>query len=156
MAIIIVLFRFSGYFSLWRLSSKYNLKGNFEVFLGKKNQKIKERKDREGGLQGQLIRRCGSSRSVLVPAHSRRVGPRRRHHPRRIDRAVSGQKYPAPQKSENVDGVQKSWVIIYQAPSSYGSGRYGFGVFGAQDSVLRDRCSVGPRHAFFSISFLSI
>ena len=25
-----------------------------------------------------------------------------------------------------------------QAPPSYGSGRYGFGVFGAQDSVLRD------------------
>ena len=36
-----------------------------------------------------------------------------------------------------------------QAPPSYGSGRYGFGVFGAQDSVLRDRCSVGRRHAFF-------
>ena len=30
------------------------------------------------------------------------------------------------------------------------------GVSGAQDSVLRDRCSVGARHAFFSITFLSI
>ena len=43
-----------------------------------------------------------------------------------------------------------------QAPPGYGSGRYGFGVFGAQDSVLRDMCSVGTRHAFFSITFLSI
>ena len=43
-----------------------------------------------------------------------------------------------------------------QAPPRYGSGRYGFGVFGAQDSVLRDRRSVGTRHAFFSIVFLSI
>ena len=43
-----------------------------------------------------------------------------------------------------------------QAPPSYGSGRYGFGVFGAQDSGLRDRCSVGTRHAFFSVTFLSI
>ena len=43
-----------------------------------------------------------------------------------------------------------------QAPPGYGSGRYGFGVFGAQDSVLRDMCSVGTRHAFLSITFLSI
>ena len=37
-----------------------------------------------------------------------------------------------------------------QAPRSYGSGRYGFGVSGAQedDCVLRDRCSAGTRHAF--------
>ena len=46
--------------------------------------------------------------------------------------------------------------VLDQAPPSYGSGRYGFGVFRAQDSVLRDRCSVGTRHAFFSITFLSI
>ena len=40
---------------------------------------------------------------------------------------------------------------FFQAPPSYGSGRYGwFGVFGFQDSVLRDRCSVGTRHASFS------
>ena len=45
---------------------------------------------------------------------------------------------------------------IFQAPPSYGSGRYGFGVFGAQDSVPRGRCSVGMRHAFFSITFVSI
>ena len=38
---------------------------------------------------------------------------------------------------------------LSQAPPSYGSGRYGFGgLIGAQDSVLRDRCSVGTRHAF--------
>ena len=30
------------------------------------------------------------------------------------------------------------------------------GFSGAQDSVLRDRCSVGTRHAIFSITFLSI
>ena len=47
-------------------------------------------------------------------------------------------------------------IYLNQAPSSYGSGRYGFGVFGAQDSILRDRCSVGTRHAFFSVTFLSI
>ena len=39
---------------------------------------------------------------------------------------------------------------------SYGTGRYGFGVFEAQDSVLRDRCSVGTRHGFSSITSLSI
>ena len=39
---------------------------------------------------------------------------------------------------------------------SCGSGRYGFGVFGAQDSVLRNRGSVGTRHAFFSIASVSI
>ena len=39
---------------------------------------------------------------------------------------------------------------LFQAPPSYGSGRYGFGVSGAQDSVLRDRCcSVGTRHVPF-------
>ena len=43
-----------------------------------------------------------------------------------------------------------------QALPSYGSGRYGFGVLGAQDSVPRDRCSVGTRHAFPSITFVSI
>ena len=42
---------------------------------------------------------------------------------------------------------------IVQAPPSYGSGRYAFGVFGAQDSVLRDMCSVGTRHAFFLAHF---
>ena len=42
------------------------------------------------------------------------------------------------------------------APPSYGPGRYGFVVVGAQDFVLRDRCSVGMRHTFFSITFVSI
>ena len=45
--------------------------------------------------------------------------------------------------------VEHSEPIDFQAPPSYGSGRYGFGVLGAKDSVLRDRCSVGRRHAFF-------
>ena len=45
---------------------------------------------------------------------------------------------------------------LIQAPPSYGAGRYGFWVFGAQDSVLCDRWFVGTRHAFFSITFLSI
>ena len=40
-----------------------------------------------------------------------------------------------------------------QAPPSYGSGRYGFFLVRVQDSSLRDRCSVGTRHAFFSIAF---
>ena len=44
----------------------------------------------------------------------------------------------------------------FQAPPSYGSGRYGFGVSRAQDSILRDRGSVGTRHVFFSITFISI
>ena len=35
----------------------------------------------------------------------------------------------------------------FQAPPSYG-----FGVFGAQDSDLRDKCFVGTRHTFFSIN----
>ena len=43
-----------------------------------------------------------------------------------------------------------------QALPSHGSGRYGFGVFGAQDSVLRDRRSVGTRHAFLLITLPSI
>ena len=46
------------------------------------------------------------------------------------------------------------WKFPQTLPS-YGSGRYGLGVFGAQDSVLRDRCSVGTRHAFLLITFLS-
>ena len=37
--------------------------------------------------------------------------------------------------------------IYFHAPPSYGSGRYGFGAFGAQNSVLCDRCSVETRHA---------
>ena len=43
-----------------------------------------------------------------------------------------------------------------QAPPSCGSGRYGFGVFEAQDSFLSDRCSVGRRHVLCSITLLSI
>ena len=41
---------------------------------------------------------------------------------------------------------QKLWTLLFLQ----------FGVFGAQDSVLRDRCSVRTRHAFCSIVFLSI
>ena len=37
----------------------------------------------------------------------------------------------------------------FQTPPSYRSGRYGFGVFGAQDSVLCDRCSVGDASRLF-------
>ena len=33
--------------------------------------------------------------------------------------------------------------LLIQAPPSYGSRRYGFGVLRAQASILRDRCSVG-------------
>ena len=47
-------------------------------------------------------------------------------------------------------------LTLYQAPPSYGSGREGFGVWRAQDSISLDRCSVGTRHAFLSITFLSI
>ena len=36
-----------------------------------------------------------------------------------------------------------------QAPPGCRSGRYGFRVFGAQESVPRDRCSVGTRHTLF-------
>ena len=50
--------------------------------------------------------------------------------------------------------VWLNWTI--QAPPSYGFGRYGFGVFRTQDSIPRDRCSAGTRHAFFSITFVSI
>ena len=56
-------------------------------------------------------------------------------------------------------GAHRGWEGVAgrgQAPPSYGSGRCGFGVFGAQDSVLRDRCSAGTRHAFLSTTSLSI
>ena len=43
-----------------------------------------------------------------------------------------------------------------QTPPSYGFGRYGVGVFGAQDSVPRDRCSVGTRHPLFSVILVCI
>ena len=39
--------------------------------------------------------------------------------------------------------------LLFQAPPSYGSGRCGFGVLKFQDSVLRDRCSVGDASRLF-------
>ena len=36
-----------------------------------------------------------------------------------------------------------------EGPPSYGSGRCGSGAFRAQDSILRNGCSVGRRHAHF-------
>ena len=51
-----------------------------------------------------------------------------------------------------LDPVRKQ---LNQAPPGYGPGRYGSGFCGVQDSILRDRCSVGTRHALFSIIFVS-
>ena len=53
-------------------------------------------------------------------------------------------------------GVWQNSFFLCQAPPSYGSGRYGFGVSRAQGFILRDRWSVGTRHAFFSTTALSI
>ena len=61
-----------------------------------------------------------------------------------------------PQKLKMGPREMNSKMVVVVVGPSLRSGRYEFGAFGAQDCVLRDRCSVGTRHAFFSITLLSI